>query len=220
MTDVLPGLVERRPVAGEAYVRRLAWSLYNFEAGDATLKPGHKGWLDENLIPMLATFGARVRLHGTASASGSAGVNQLLSERRVVAVRDYLLKHRLTAGPIRTRHGGRRDRRLERRPTDGTEDARFRAVVVELSFMTGEPVHFDHPNPASRNDGFDNSSEPLQPPWVLVRFERGTRVVRLHNGIGLELVSNKPDVIQTQSFQEWTMSRKTEVDGRQGPSEE
>ena len=116
-----------------------------------------------------------------------------------MAVRDYLLERGSRPVQFAPATAGGETDALNAGQADGTEDARFRAVVVELSFpMTGEPVHFDHPNPASRNDGFDNSSEPLQPPWVLVRFERGSRVVRLHNGIGLELVSNKPDVIQIE----------------------
>jgi len=194
-----PDLVEPRSVPSESYLRRLAWSLYNFDVGDATLKPGHKNWIDKNLIPLLSIFGAQVRLRGTASSSGSAGVNQKLSEKRVAAVRDYLVQRGVSPTRfVAVTATGETDA-LNSGQDDGTEDPRFRAVVAEVSFPvpTGT-VHFDRRNLADRNDGFDSSSEPRQPPWVLVRLEQGSRLVRLENGIGLKLVSSKPDVIRIE----------------------
>jgi OmpA family len=193
-----PELVEPRSVPSEAYIRRLAWSLYNFEVGDATLKPGHKDWIDKNLIPLLSIFGAQVRLRGTASSTGSAGVNQKLSEKRVAAVRDYLVKRGASPTQFASVTATGETDALSAGPND-TEDARYRAVVIEISFpMPTAPARFDRRNWADRNDGFDDSSEPLRPPWVLVRLEQGSRVVRLENGIGLKLVSTNPDVVQVE----------------------
>ena len=192
-----PGQVEPRSVPSETNTRRLAWKLYNFDVGGIALKLEHQRWLDENLVPLLAIFGAQVRLHGTTSRSGSAGINQQLSEQRVAAVRNYLLLHGARPAQLIATATGEADAKSADHD-DGTEDDRFRAVVVEISFpVTTGPVRFDRRDPANRNDGFDNS-EPLQPPWVLVRFERGSRVVRLENGIGLRLVSTAPNVVQVR----------------------
>jgi hypothetical protein len=78
---------------------------------------------------------------------------------------------------------------------DGTEDARFRSVVVELAVpVSGVTPHFDRENLASINDGFDDT-EAFLPPWVLVRLETPFKMVRLVNGLGLELVSTNPTVV-------------------------
>jgi hypothetical protein len=104
--------------------------LFNFDIDDATLKPKHQQWLDDNVVPFLGTA-TRIALFGTASRSGSDQYNQALSERRVKTVKDYLLRKGARPGTIVESAAGEQPaaRAGER---DGTEDPRFRAVEVAL----------------------------------------------------------------------------------------
>src|SRR5262245_2222934 len=142
-TPATPGGVEPRSVPCEPYLRRLAWSLYDFGVGEADPKPEHRRWLDENLVPLLPIIGARVRLRGVASRSGPTGFNQMLSEKRAAAVRDYLLARGARPDQITTTAAGEADAD-DAGEDNGTEDPHFRAVVVEISFPvpTG-PSRFD-----------------------------------------------------------------------------
>jgi len=189
-----PGQVETRCLVSPPGSRRQGWSLFNFDIDDATLKAEHQRWLDENLVPLLGQRGVTVALRGTASRSGNAAYNQQLSNRRVEAVRNYLLSKGATVTQLVASAGGEGDAAAAGQ-ADGTEDARFRAVVVELAVPTaGSTTRFDRDNLAATNDGFDDT-ESFLPPWVLVRVEAGFRPVRLVNGQGLELISTDPTVV-------------------------
>jgi hypothetical protein len=125
-----PGGVEVRPVPASCAVRRARALLFNFDIDDASLKTAHKQWLDENVVPFLATA-TRIALSGTASRSGSDQYNQALSQRRVKTIKDYLVGKGAKATAIaEVASGEQAAARAGQR--DGTEDARFRAVEVAL----------------------------------------------------------------------------------------
>jgi hypothetical protein len=131
-----PGGVEARPVPPNCSTRSVRALLYNFDIDDALLKPQHQKWLDDNVVPFLATA-TRIALLGTTSRSGPDQYNQGLSERRVKTVKDYLLLRGASPSVIVTSAVGEQAaaRAGER---DGTEDPRFRAV--EVSMETPTPV--------------------------------------------------------------------------------
>jgi hypothetical protein len=177
--------------------RRLAWSLYNFDIDDAALKPEHQRWLDENVVPLLSLPGAVASLRGQASRTASDSYNLQLSQKRVEAVRSFLVGRGARLSQLTTSAAGEDDARAAGQ-ANNTEDPHFRAVVVEIAFpISSLPPHFDRDNLASRNDGFD-TTDAFQPPWVLVRAEARFRLVRLVNGLGLDLVSTDPSVVQLE----------------------
>src|SRR5262245_17215452 len=73
--------------------------LFNFDIDDATLKVEHMAWLEVNAVRfLLASRNTRVNLKGLASRSGRRDRNQQLSENRVGAVRDFLIRRGVTSG--------------------------------------------------------------------------------------------------------------------------
>jgi hypothetical protein len=189
-----PGLIEPRCLVSTPGVRRLGWSLFNFDIDDASLKAEHQRFLDENLVPLLSLPGATVALRGTASRSGAADYNKKLSDRRVETVGKFLQGKGARLTQMTATATGESEAEASGQ-ADGTEDARFRAVVVHLSLpISSAPTRFDRDNLASTNDGFD-ATESFQPPWVLVRLESAFRLVRLVNGQGLELISTDSSVV-------------------------
>jgi hypothetical protein len=192
-----PGQVEPRCVPSTPPLRRLAWSLFNFDIDDATLKPEHQRWLDENVVPLLNLPGATAALRGMASRTGAADYNRKLSERRVDAVRQHLLGKGARLTQLTGIGVGEEEARAAGQ-ADGREDDHFRAVVVEMALPVGNaPPRFDRDNLADRHDGFDDT-EAFQPPWVLVRVEQLFRPVRLVNGQGLELRSTNEAVVKVE----------------------
>lgn len=191
------GQVEPRCLPTVPSRRRLAWSLFNFDIDDATVKPEHQSWLDANLVPLLAFPQATVTLHGTASRTGAASYNQQLSDRRVESVRNFLVSRGARLSQLSGTATGESDAQAAGQ-ADGVEDAKFRAVVVEVSFpISNIAPHFDRDNLADRNDGFD-TTDAFQPPWALIRIEQPFRMVRLVNGLGLSLVSTDPSVVAVE----------------------
>jgi hypothetical protein len=189
-----PGQVEPRCLLSAPGSRRLGWSLFNFDIDDASLKPEHQRWLEDNLVPLLSFPGATVALRGLASRSGASDYNKKLSDRRVETVGKFLQAKGARLTQLAATSTGE-DEAAAFGQADGTEDARFRAVVVELNLpLTGETTRFDRDNLAAINDGFDDT-EAFRPPWVLVRTENAFRMIRLINGQGLELVSTDPRVV-------------------------
>jgi hypothetical protein len=178
-------------------MRRLGWSLFNFDIDDATLKPEHQTWLNDNLVPLLSIQGASVALRGTASRSGNAAYNKQLSDKRVETVRNFLLGKGARMTQLTASSTGENEAKAAGQ-ADGSEDARFRSVVVELALPVSTITpRFDRDNLAARNDGFD-PTETFRPPWVLVRVENAFRLVRLINGQGLELISTDTSVVEIE----------------------
>src|SRR5262245_14067453 len=186
-----PGQVEVTPSIPTCRARSIRALLFNFDIDDATVKPEHQQWLEQNLVPLLAIRGARLGLRGTASRTGTDVYNQRLSERRVTAVLDFLLARGAQRSQIDPTAVGEDDaRRAGER--DGTEDSRFRAVVVALHVpLSSLPVRFDRLDPTDRKYGFDDS---VSPPWLLIPYELPFDVVRIVNGEGTTLISTNPAV--------------------------
>ena len=103
--------------------------LHHFLVGDATLANQHREWLTRKLVPLLKNRWS-VSIIGQASRTGSAEANHRLSERRANAVRLYLeqqcgkcfeFAYFGGMGELSAMLAGERD---------GTEDGRFRSVVI------------------------------------------------------------------------------------------
>jgi hypothetical protein len=124
------GGVEVRPVPDTCSERRARALLFNFDIDDASLKPQHQQWLDDNVVPFLGTA-TRIALAGTASRSGSDQYNQGLSERRVKTVKDYLLGKGAKPATIADSAAGEQPAALAG-DRNGSENPRFRAVEVSL----------------------------------------------------------------------------------------
>ena len=195
-----PGKFEERADKTTPTERLLTFSLFNFDIEDATLKPEHKSFLEFGLLDFL-TFkkGVFVSLRGEASRTGNSGFNQKLSQERVNNVRDFLLDNgiafaKIDAGSIQTSAAGDRDARAAGE-AKGTEDERFRAVLVTLHLPTlNLRPHFEDVF-RSKDFGFDNSLL-FQPPSVLVRPEEGFREVKAVTGAGLSLKTTIPGIIR------------------------
>jgi hypothetical protein len=191
-----PGMIEARPALHASGERRVGQLLFNFDIDDAAVKPEHQQALEQDVLPLLAIRGARIRLRGTASRSGAASYNQQLSQRRVNAVRDFLIKNGAVLTQFDTSAAVGEDDAKAAGQADGSEDPRFRAVLVTVLIpISGQPVRFDHFDPNDHADGFDDT-EAFQPPWIMVPFERRFNLVRVLNAQGLFLVSSNPSVVR------------------------
>ncbi len=191
-----PGRIEPRRPAGGCSPRRNGFALYNFDIDDATVKVEHERWLDENLRPLLRSPGLVIQLRGTASRSGGSDYNQRLSQRRVDAVRNVLLRLGATAAMLDTSAVGEEEAR-QRGVVDGTESAKDRAVIVEIvPRASSEPTRFDRVHPGS-NDGFD-TSEAHEHPWLMVPFESLSRDIALVNAVGLTIESSNERVVRAE----------------------
>ena len=84
-----PGKV-RNLLAGSRPDVVCIYHLYNFNIDGSVLKPEHKKFLDENLIPLLKSRQVHAELTGTTSKSGDRQYNRDLSLSRVLHLKDYL----------------------------------------------------------------------------------------------------------------------------------
>ncbi|MCX5786945.1 MAG: PorV/PorQ family protein [Elusimicrobia bacterium] len=74
----------------------------HFDFDKSTLKPEGMAALRDNVQLLKETPGAKVRVAGYTSMRGKAEYNQKLSERRAVAVQDYLISQGVMPGRIST----------------------------------------------------------------------------------------------------------------------
>jgi outer membrane protein OmpA-like peptidoglycan-associated protein len=183
-----PGKVEERPSPDAQAPEMRRASLFNFDIDGDTLKPEHERWLTENVVPLLSVPGASVRLRGVASRSGAASHNQALSQRRVDKVLAFLQRNGLVLAQFVREAAGEGDAAAAGQ-VDGTEDERFRAVIVTVVNLLGRllPVVFERPRRSGLNDGFDDS---ISPRWVMVPSEDAFRTMQVENAEGLSLVSS------------------------------
>src|SRR2546427_5914901 len=94
-----PGQVEVTPSIPTCRARSIRALLFNFDIDDATVKPEHQRWLEQNVVPLLAIRGARLGLRGTASRTGTDVYNQRLSERRGAGGLRFLFARRAPRPP-------------------------------------------------------------------------------------------------------------------------
>jgi hypothetical protein len=112
--------------------------LHDFLIGNATLAVQHQVWLAQRLVPLLKRGGWSISVIGQASRTGSEAANQGLSEQRADAVRLFLEQQCGKCFQFAYFGGmGERSAMLagER---DGTEDGRFRSVVI-LAHARSQP---------------------------------------------------------------------------------
>src|SRR5262249_29444337 len=95
------GRVETGPLQPPTHMQGIFASLINFDFDDAAVKPEHRAWLMTNVVPTLTpNRRSHVYLRGSASRLGNRDYNFGLSERRVEAVRDFLVGQGVKAGQI------------------------------------------------------------------------------------------------------------------------
>jgi hypothetical protein len=125
-------------------------SLFNFDIDDATVKREHQDFLDSVLVPRLKAAPTPVRLVGSASRTGAADHNRALSEKRVNAVRDHLLRRGVSRALLTTAFTGE-----DLSVAEGEEDEGDRAVLVVVDGPRNFFPGFDRATPGGKNDGFE-----------------------------------------------------------------
>lgn len=83
-------VVAPAPIPAEKVIT-LAFEDIHFDHNKSTLNPEAKELLKQSIATLRDNPGAKVRIAGYTSASGSKEYNQELSEKRAQAVRDYLI---------------------------------------------------------------------------------------------------------------------------------
>lgn len=184
-----PGKIDDKPTPGP-------WRfglLFNFDIDDATVKMEHQAWLQKVVVPVVKASGrVEVLLKGSASRSGSKQYNEALSQRRVEAVRTFLVGQGVAADRIKLTWVGELEAELAGQK-DGTESDRDRAVGVLVRRKSPSAARFERVIPTDDEDGF----EPLGAvPWLMVPATDGERVLRLKNAGGLTLRSSDPSVLR------------------------
>jgi hypothetical protein len=175
--------------------------LFNFDIDGDVLKPQHKAWLAEHVVPQLGNPKVIIQLDGEASRSGTGPKdddtrNLALSRRRVANVVSFL---NAGGGPILAKvfsDGSGSSVAKARGEAEKTEDEHFRAVlvVVQNSLERLVPVKFSAvsafgPFPALQL-GFDSASDP---PWLMLPTGALPRIMEVENAQGLTLVSFRPN---------------------------
>ena len=168
--------------------------LYNFDIDGDIVKPQHKEWLSEHVLPQLGNRAVKVRLRGEASRSGSDAHNLELSARRVKNVERFLRGFGPIEAAISTESVGEADA-AGRGEDDKTEDEFVRAVIVnvENSAHGLVPPTFDS---EGNFMGFDPTANP---PWVMLPAGSTSRLMRINNAEGLTLISSNLGVVRVRS---------------------
>jgi hypothetical protein len=169
----------------------LAVSLYNFDFDDATVKPEHRNWLDTNVVQYHRIVpGLRLYLRGTASRIGSASYNRGLSERRVEAVRDYLVRRGISPGHIDLTWTG-----ADLSTSQANDDEADRAVFVLVAPPPLSRVRFERAAFWNKCDGFDDGNGGFWVPATRTRLTQ--QLQRTMSGItdGVPAFEDGPSVI-------------------------
>jgi hypothetical protein len=166
--------------------------LYNFDIDDDSLKKEHRDWLTDNAAPLAASAGAQVFLKGSASRTGTNEYNMQLSDKRVHAVRDFLIKQHVRPEQFRLTWVGEEDAALTER--DGTENELDRAVSVAVRPANRRGVmKFRRIHPFDIEDGFDSER---MPQWLMIPGLAQRRDLVLVHGQGVKLFTDRPSVVQ------------------------
>ena len=104
--------------------------LTGFDTNRAVLQPEHRHWLAGFAASQIRA-GQYAWLRGMASHLGETGANQILSERRAAAVRDFLVNHCWAPEERITGSGGVGESWSEGGERDDSE--RWRAVEVIIT---------------------------------------------------------------------------------------
>jgi hypothetical protein len=106
--------------------------LFNFDIGRGQLKPEHERALRALVTPKLGAGGA-VSIVGLASRSGSFSLNDRLSLQRATSVLDFLRREVPSGFPVRAFKAFGEHKAQFDHVRDGTEDERYRSVVLFIS---------------------------------------------------------------------------------------
>ena len=168
--------------------------LYNFDIDGDAVKPQHREWLKEHVVPQLGNSAVKITLRGEASRSGSDDHNLALSNRRVRNVENFLRGSGPVSASLTVAAFGEKDAE-GRGEDDKTEDEQVRAVIVtvEQSVHRLVPPTFDF---EGNFMGFDDTADP---PWLMLPAGSSSRLMRINNGEGLTLVSSNPGVVRVRS---------------------
>jgi hypothetical protein len=168
--------------------------LFNWDFDDATLKPGHQDWLDENVVPVLgASENTRIKLTGMASRKGDANYNLSLSNRRVETVKNYLQSKGAGLNQFDVSGVGE-NAAAALGKLDGTDDDEDRAVALEMTPPIRSGVtRFRRVNPLDKLDGFDQASTPQ---WLMMPADGFRRILQLVNGEAVRLVVGNPRAVK------------------------
>lgn len=171
--------------------------LYNFDIDGDTLKPQHKAWLTEHVVPQLSNPQVKIELRGEASLTGTATSKGLtpaahahnldLSRRRVAQVVNFFHANGPVFADLSVTTVGDADAK-GRGEDDKTEDELLRAVIVKVEHSLHRlvPVVFDS---VGSFLGFDPGADP---PWVILLAGSLPRIMQVENAEGLSLVSSNP----------------------------
>lgn len=147
--------------------------LYNFDIDGDQLKAEHEAFLRREVVPILQRGGS-VSLVGLASRSGSESHNLSLSERRAHNTLAFLRKAVSSKFAAREVTGFGESKAQQEGYRDGSENERFRSVIV---FVSPAPTP---PDPPKKHD-----ITPEKPTTPFGPKDR-TLVVLLENG-GIEI---------------------------------
>jgi hypothetical protein len=189
-----PGKIREILLAPDDAATTFQAVLYNFDIDGDTLKPQHKAWLSEHVVPQLGDSNLRIELRGEASNTGSDAHNLDLSRRRIAHVLNFFHANGPVFANVLVSAVGDADAQ-GRSEVKGVDDELLRAVIikVEHSLHRLVPVDFDT-NDASFL-GFDPGADP---PWLMLPAGSIPRIMTVVNAEGLSLVSSNPGVALPQ----------------------
>lgn len=192
-----PGKVQDNLLDPPATRKGVAGLLYNFDFDDASVKPEHQDWLKRIVVPqLLASPNSSVSLKGMASRKGSDAYNSQLSQRRVDAVKAFLVQQGvLQASQVRATFIGEAGAELAGR-ADGTDDEIDRAVSVDMVPPERKVIpFFDTLIPGEKPRGFGRNL----PQWVMVPAMFARRSLRLRNAEGMLVRTSTPSIVRLRS---------------------
>ena len=193
-----PGKTQDLPRTNNGRTRvRSRGLLYNFDIEGEALKPAHQLWLDQNIVPLIPNLFVTFGLRGLASRSGNASYNEQLSVKRAASVRNYLLSKGASAGRFNSSAAGEDDAAAAGQ-ADGTEDEKFRGVVVTAAIgaRIGK-VEFQQVLFGAKENGFDTTATPR---FLLIPHENPEREVRISNAAGLNISTRDAGIAVPLSF--------------------
>ena len=188
-----PGKVRELSLPTQDSATAFTGVLFNFDIDGDTLKPQHRAWLNEHVVPQLGDPGLTIDLRGETSNTGDAAHNLDLSRRRIAQVRAFLNANGPVRAAITENAAGNADA-IGRGEQAGAEDELLRAVIVKVDHSAHRlvPVIFnDFRNPT----GFDPTANPR---FVMLPAGSAPRVMQIENGEGLSLISTNPGVVTPQ----------------------
>jgi outer membrane protein OmpA-like peptidoglycan-associated protein len=108
-----------------------------FETNSAKLRPGSASTLDGVASTIQQCQCSKVSIRGYTDSTGKAEYNQKLSEKRAIAVKDYLESHGVPAGILAAEGFGEENPIATNKTAEGR--AENRRVTVQFTAPAGTP---------------------------------------------------------------------------------